>query len=137
MRCIMTILLRFVIVASLLFVTNSAFGQTATTSPIRLYRDLAPGSQDFVIDFAADPVIEKLYQAGLLFDDNILSRVDIRAVYSSKTNRLHSQSFSCVGLRDPCDLSVTRTPEIDPVTKLPERTLRPWALIGVMGGRNW
>ena len=118
-------------------ITTPVFAQAPTTNPIRLYRDTAPGSVDFVIDFAGDPIIEQLYREGRLFEDNVLTKYDVRMTYSSKTNRVHSQSFSCIGLNDPCDISVTRTPEIDPNTRLPATSLPHWGLIGIVGGRNW
>lgn len=134
----MTISCRIVTIA-LLFVVVFATEAKAQRMDPKTYVGEVNGKREFVIDFSGnDPVIESLQKIGRLFEDNILNKVIIKMAYYSKTNRLYSQSFVCSELADPCDISMTRTPDVDPNTgEFVTDGLPSWRLIGQLCGRNW
>ena len=118
------------------YVTN----QVRYTQGIPMARTYWEGrlfASHYIIDFVADPMVDQLDNAGRLFEDNIFSKVPVKMVYSSKTNRMYAQAgVSYQENDDPVDNSSTRTPPKGPDGKYLSDRLGPWALIGQNGARS-
>src|SRR5207244_2380040 len=99
----------------LLFASTSSerapISQASGIPMARTFYNTTPGSHDYVIDFTSDPVVDELLREGRLFEDGIFSKVLVKMVYSSKTNRVYAQAgVSYQEDDDPVDNSSTRTP---------------------------